>query len=930
MALIVALNLPIRANVLPAVTESINFESATVRLSIGADGGVKGVADKVSGTNYADLRSSPAFVRLKIDGRMVAAKKAVLEQGLLTFTFGDVDARVVLRCTESPSSILVEVMAVEGADIQECIFAYVPLTLKGVSDEPFAACALALTLNTRVPQLPGLSNFLDARCYPRFGFKGAKVALVGGTPTELRGLLQVAIKSSPELPHSPIGGPWALDAEINRGSYLFARISEENADEWIKLAQRLGISQLDFDGMSRYGDSEPFPNLYPNGIDGLKEVVRKVHAAGLKAGLHTYAFFMDKRCPWVTPVPDARLGKDAVFTLDADLDDKGKAIVVTEPTADVSAITGFFVRNSATLQIDDELMVFSGASQAAPYTFTISQRGANGTKISAHAKGAKVYKLKECFGRFAPDPDSTLLAEVAAQQAKVVNTCGFDMMYIDALDGEDVLSGRENGWHEGAKFVFELWKGFDHPVLLEMSTMHHHLWRVRSRMGAWDHPSRSHKQFIDLHAAANKGAERMFLPMHLGWWGIKFWTGPQGEPTFPDVIEYLCCQAIGSDVGFSMQGIRPGMVERNATMRRLADIMRNYETLRHANSFSPAIKEKLREPGAEFTLDQSADGHSVLRPAEYASHLVDGREQETSAWTMTNTFGQQPLRLRMEVMMSAAEYNDTNAVVMADFKESAEFGAPTLAKGVTATLAPESKTLKDGLNGGCLTLSNSLPMRVATWAGFGKTFASPLNLGGERALGLWVHGDGQGAVLNFQLKCPSHVVAGLGEHYVDVDFKGWRYFELIESDAGMYSTYKWPYGGMYAIYRERIDYRQIQEMKLWVNNLPAKGTSTLYISQVRALPLQKATIRNPRVTIDGCTLSIPAEMESGCYLEFDPDKGCTVYKPDGNILKEIAVAGEIPILKSGENRLIFACDSDAGVSPRVKITVFSTGTPLQE
>ena len=59
-------------------------------------------------------------------------------------------------------------------------------------------------------------------------------------------------------------------------------------------------------------------------------------------------------------------------------------------------------------------------------------------------------------------------------------------------------------------------------------------------MGAWDHPSRSHKRFIDIHCQANAALRRQFLPGHLGWWAVKTWTGPQGEPTFADDIEYLC------------------------------------------------------------------------------------------------------------------------------------------------------------------------------------------------------------------------------------------------------------------------------------------------------------------------------------------------------------------------------------------------------
>ena len=37
---------------------------------------------------------------------------------------------------------------------------------------------------------------------------------------------------------------------------------------------------------------------------------------GIAAGLHTYAFFIAKDCPWVTPVPDpARRAPCAVFRL---------------------------------------------------------------------------------------------------------------------------------------------------------------------------------------------------------------------------------------------------------------------------------------------------------------------------------------------------------------------------------------------------------------------------------------------------------------------------------------------------------------------------------------------------------------------------------------------------------------------------------------
>ena len=176
-----------------------------------------------------------------------------------------------------------------------------------------------------------------------------------------------------------------------------------------------------------------------------------------------------------------------------------------------------------------------------------------------------MHHLRECFGLFVPDGDSTLLTEVAAKTAEMYNECGFDMIYLDALDGEDVIAGRENGWHYGSKFTFEICQRLKKPAIMEMSTFHHHLWYVRSRMGAWDHPSRSHKRFIDIHCQANESCRRMFLPANLGWWSFKTWTGAQGEPTFADDIEYLCAKALGNDASLELSispaesGSNPGL-----------------------------------------------------------------------------------------------------------------------------------------------------------------------------------------------------------------------------------------------------------------------------------------------------------------------------------------------------------------------------------
>ena len=94
------------------------------------------------------------------------------------------------------------------------------------------------------------------------------------------------------------------------------------------------MTQIDFHGGSsfRFGDFQPNPTRYPRGRDKSRAVIDELHAAGISAGLHTYAFFIAKDCPWVTPVPDPRLASDATFTLADPLAAEADVLAVSEST----------------------------------------------------------------------------------------------------------------------------------------------------------------------------------------------------------------------------------------------------------------------------------------------------------------------------------------------------------------------------------------------------------------------------------------------------------------------------------------------------------------------------------------------------------------------------------------------------------------------
>ncbi|MCP4644871.1 MAG: hypothetical protein GY851_30795 [bacterium] len=911
------------------------IENACFRYEFGGDGRNLHFVDKATGTDYCKGDADTPIASVKIGDAVVPASAAAYQDGKLTLDFGESGAQATVGVTVGDRHILLEVKSVAGEDVEQLTFANVELTLTGTLNDPFAACALALNLQTNVSEIPGPMRRLHATCYRRFTFEGAKVALIGCPQAQLRDVMKEVVSAADELPRSNIGGPWALDVPTNRGSYLFdfGQCTEETVDDWVAFVKRLGLNQVDFHtGRSlRFGDCRPHPDLFPNGRASVKAVIDKLHAAGIQAGLHTYAFFIAKDTPYVTPVPDPRLGKDATFTLSGDLDAEAKAVPVDESTETMSTTTGFFVRNSVTVQIDDELITYASIAKEAPFAFTECTRGAYGTTAAPHAKGAKVHHLKECFGLFTPGADTTLLAEVASNAASTFNECGFDMMYLDALDGEDILAGGENSWHYGSKFVFEIANRLEKPALFEMSTFHHHLWYVRARMGAWDHPRRSHKHFIDIHLAANQSGAGMFLPMNLGWWAAKVWTGPRGEPTFPDDIEYLMGKGLGAGMGISLMGVNPGNIDGNPAYQRLAPIFRQYEELRHAGYFPESVKAQLRTPGREFTLEQTGDNAWQFREMHYDKHKVCGLDGWSDAWTADNPFGEQPVQLRIEALCSAASYDAPEAVVVEDFSDIAEAYVSKQAKtGVEGGLTRSADQVKVGDASARFTARSPHAERKGTWLKRGRTFAPILNLESQQALGVWVHGDGQGEVLNFQMTSPHHITHAQGDGLVTVDFTGWRYFELIEAEGETIYDLGMPYANPYSTLREDVSFRHVETFSLWYANLPADKDVTCYVAPVKALPVVDITLRNPSVTVGGQRITFPVNIATGSYLEFRGLNDCKVYGPKGELIAEVKPEGPVPALAPGGNELAFACDVAADdPRPRARVTVMATGAVIE-
>jgi len=949
----------------------IVLENDFLWCKIDSNGKNLGFVDKSTGVDYLDAQESSSFAYVIQGGKRIDVTSIALKNEHLELEFGDLEGKVSVLVKKASDHITFKVVSVT-VDIGSLTFLNIPLKLEGQPYEPFAACVLSMNLFTHVRQLPPLQTHLWATSYQRFGLEGAEITLLGLPQDKTLPTIRDVMENAEDVPHSDEGGAWALLKEEGYGSYLmnFGTLTEETVDEWIERCKSLGFNQIDSHGggdFFEFGTFDLNKEKWPDGWDSFKRINEKLHEAGISHIFHTYAFFIDKISRYVTPIPSEDLGYVSTFTLSEPLDENADEVLVNESTADISTIIGFHTENSVSLKIGSEIIEFSGITKSPPYKFTGLKRGANGTIPSSHALGSKAFHLSERFGRFVPGPNTQLFDEIAQKHSEIVNHCKFDGIYFDAIDGSAVLGGDENFWYYGTKFIFEVVKHLDRTVGMEMSSMSHHWWHYRSRWQAWDRPVRGYKRFIDIHLASIKssglflpdeimsnewehgrwpghspiidkyaGVEKgqILLPLHLGWWGNQTWNPPQVEPTFIDDIEYLGSKMIGNDAGFSqLGGVDKKTLEEIPLFKRSTEIIKQYEDLRHLDYFSDSTKSLLRQPGKEFTLFQEENGRWNFKPIAYQKQKVVGIDHPSAVWTLNNEFKSQPIKLRIEPLMAVKPYGDSLNIVLNDFLEPSSFRKEINAEGVTAEITQsDEKTNHVESSGVFFGESNGDSPSEGSFINMEHKFDSLLDLSNNQALGVWIKGDGNGQLLNLSIRSPVHISHGAhGDHFVKIDFKGWKYFELVEIESSEISNYIWPDDSQFYVYdsyRHTVDFKHVERLQLWYNNLPQGKKVNTIIGPVKAIPMVANAIENPSVSIGEETLVFPIKMEPGMYLEFNSLDDCKLYGSKGEFLGEVKVQGSIPEVQAGENQVRFSCEGQEGVNPRVQVTIISEGMPL--
>ena len=449
----------------------------------------------------------------------------------------------------------------------------------------------------------------------------------------------------------------------------------------------------------------------------------------------------------------------------------------------------------------------------------------------------------------------------------------------------------------------------------------------------WEHGIwRGYSPLIDKFAGIEKG--QTLLPLHLGWWSYQTWDPPQLEPTFPDDVEYLGCKMIANNAGFSQTGgVDRKTLKDIPLFKKDAVIIRQYEELRKKDYFGEEVKKLLRQPGKEYTLFQEENGDWIFKPIVYDKHKISGLKHPTARWAVNNQFENQPVKLRIEPLMSVKPYDDPSNITLTDYNNTTDFVVESNAAGVSGKLvATEEKTQNGEQSILFSSKSTGESLQEGSFINMEKTFSPLIDLNKNQALGVWVKGDESGQILNISLRSPMHISHGAhGGHFIKIDFIGWKYFELVEIESSKSSDYIWPDDShfyVYDSYRHTVKFDKIEKLQLWYNNLLSGKEISIVLGPVKALSMVPGYIENPSVTIGEETIVFPVKMKSGMYLEFFSKDNCKLYGSKGELLAEVKPDGAIPKLIKGKNEISLSGKGSKEVNTRVQVTVISEGDPL--
>lgn len=923
------------------------FQKGVCRYEFGADGNNKSLISLPDKTNYAIVSS---FMTIGLDEQTWDSSAIEKVDDVLKIFFSDSDVKVTVRILSRSEYFTIEILDVTGPAIDWLQISQLKVTvdqnegklINAAWDASFGVCVLAC--NDLVDC--GSHGILSARAYKEFGFKNAKVAVIGVTsnskpvPERLLDVIE-RVELEQGLPHIIVNGKWIKRDPERLGSYLMlnASLTEENVDQVIEFAKMGGFRVVEFFPFASTPSYTINRETFPNGLDGLKQTVAKMHAAGLRAGLHVF-----QGMPWgdlnqelyLTPSLDSRFLQDRHAVLAAPLASTDTEIHVEEAT------DGW--PDKGRLFLEGEVV---GYKKKLNHGFTDCTRGIHSTRIGNYAKGTRLGYLVNSWDflgnyKYAPDIKTTLFDEIRDNIVNVFDETKADMTYLDA--GEEWRK-QPPAWRNVGRMALEIQQKLKKKIVLGGNNVYTHLaWHVVSRGSPSNDPLFYGRREYTLQYKGQNPARwtKNLLTGDVGWFDPCA-SSLFSDAVTPDEIMLLCLKAVAGKAPVSI-AVSAKNLWKNKRMPEMLEIIRACEELKQRNYFSDSACKELSRPMAEHILEQTSKEEWNIRPIQWGppvlvtgasfsskpalqtekkpSHFTNHKVK--SSWNIHNPFASQRPMIRIRARSWLASYGSKDNIVLTDFSEKVMF-KPNGSSSSSLIQTIESSTEKTPAGSSAFRYcAINQGDTTSDWCRISLPFSKPFDLEHYRRLGIWLHASDSGGILNVQLK------AGVAhrDHYIDLNFTGWSYFELDPPEKKRFYDYRWPYV-MKSLFEQRFKYASVDGINLYYNALSPHSKTVCLIGRIEALQECSYELKNPTLETDHQSIIFPVSLKPDDYLELDWHGVGRLFEPDGGLLSDIKPVGNFTF-SPGNNRINFRCETNGNYTPRAEVTLVLRGDQIPD
>ena len=858
------------------------FNAGGTRYIIKTNGNV---TDATTTSGASLLRPGP-LLALKKGGRWFPVTSLEPQGSNYRATFGRSGVSADLSINSVPDALVIRLLKLRGSGVQQ--FDLVRLSTKSLDTEGSwlvvrsnaqrALTLLGLEDSVHAMLIPH-SQDMRASVYPEFGMEGRGAAIVSAPKSSLlEEVHKVELRFG--LPSPTIGGKWAKTLPDANSSYLFTDLTEANVDDTIRYAKLGNFKYILIYAWtwSRTLGSYPINRKsYPHGEAGLRATIAKVHAAGLKVGMHMLSSWVSKGDALTHPKPDPRLFKDARAQLAVEIGGDATQVVATNALRGFPTSRALYAPTTKTgidIQIDDEILECPGVGKVDPRTFSGCRRGFAGTHPAAHKAGATIYHLAERYNSYLVDLRSSLKDELAARIAGLVDRCKFDMVFFD---GGLANTAQGPAWYWVHQQQLAIWKRTHRSLLMLGSGQTQWDWHMFARMSADDPATLAPKAYLDSFKIARRWHmyQDNFIAADLGWWGM-FDATPERPATLPDETELYGTRMLALDAPISMETTAKEMRDNGRSLEMLRTLGQ-YERLRLDRAIPLALREKLRSGEWHMVFDGR---HLGFAPTEYSSIDVSAPGHVR----VENPNKDQPFRFRVTPLPNAVQ---TGAMSL--LGKSSALHVPL----------PKARARMPG------ALVYRIPLGANVAAATSRGSHAGVNLESRRALAVTLRVTGPPAqagslpgVLNIQLESTSN---RFRDYLVDLDFRGTRSVIMARPQPGRMLRQFRALAYNFKAALKPFSYDHVASVNIRWMRLPPHPLKV----EVVALSAPSESSRNLHGLMffkGASAVNLPAILHPGDYAEYVGAGTVRVFDRHGNLLASSQVAKPIQ-LGAGPNDL---------------------------